>query len=146
MIELRDYKPEDFMIIKRREFDALSFMKFPNPKLISLRLTKGPAFTITNGNIIACGGVLPLWKGVGEGWMVTSPLVEKYPILFAKTAWAKITEIIENLQLVRLQTVVHSEHIVSQKWLQRMGFTNEGLMRKYLGDIDYFRYAWIREI
>ena len=146
MIELRKYIPEDFMIIKRRDFDGLTFNNFPNPKAIAQRLTKGTAYTITDGyEIVASAGVLHLWKGVGEGWAVTSKLVEKYPVFFAKTVWDKINEIIEDMQLVRLQTLVDSEHIVSQKWLERMGFTNEGLMRKYLGGRDFFRYAWIRE-
>ena len=146
MIELRKYVPEDFMIIKRRDFDELTFNSFPNPKAISLRLTKGPAYTIVaNSDLVACAGVLPLWKGVGEGWAVTSNLVEKYPVFFAKTVWAKITEIIEVMQLIRLQTLVDCDHVVSQNWLDRMGFTNEGIMRKYLGGRDFFRYAWIRE-
>lgn len=146
MIEVREYRPEDYMIIKRRDFDSFTFMSFPDPKAIALKLTKGMSYTITNGDVVACGGVLPLWKGVGEGWAVTSPLVEKYPLFFAKSVWEKTTEIIEKLQLVRLQTLVDAEHTISQKWLERMGFTNEGLMRKYLGGRDFFRYAWIREI
>lgn len=145
MIEIRKYQPEDFLTIKRRDFDALAFMHFPNPKAIASRLAKGPAFTMLNGNIIACAGVLPLWKGSGEGWAVTSPLVEKYPVTFAKSVFLKITEIIEEMQLIRLQTVVDAEHTVSQNWLKRMGFKDEGLMRKYLGGRDFYRYAWIRE-
>jgi RimJ/RimL family protein N-acetyltransferase len=49
------------------------------------------------------------------------------------------------MDLDRIQTVVDAEHTVSHKWVERMGFKNEGLMRKYLGGRDFYRYALIRE-
>jgi hypothetical protein len=144
MIELREYKPEDYMTIQRRHFDSLTFLNFPNPNAIALNLFRGPAFTLTNGQIIGCGGILPLWKGVGEGWVITSDLVEKYPILFAKTVWRKMKELMVRMGLERVQTLVDAEHTVSQKWVERMGFENEGLMHKYLGGRDFIRYAIVR--
>ena len=145
MLEVRKYRPDDYMVIKRRHFDSLTFLNFPNPSAISVNLSKGPAYTITNGTPIACGGILPLWKGVGEGWVVTSDFVEKYPILFAKTVWRNMAALIESMDLERIQTVVDAEHDVSRKWVERMGFKSEGLMRKYIGGRDYIRYALIRE-
>jgi hypothetical protein len=145
LIEIREYKPEDYMIIQRRHFDSLTFLNFPNAELVAKNLLKGQAYTITNGVPIACGGILPLWAGVGEGWVVTSPLVEKYPVIFAKTVWRATVELIESMDLDRIQTVVDVEHTVSHKWVERMGFKNEGLMRKYLGGRDFYRYALIRE-
>jgi hypothetical protein len=144
-IKVRDYAPEDYMIIQRRKFDSLTFLNFPNAKQVGKNLAKGPAYTITNGVPVACGGILPLWTGVGEGWVVTSPLVEKYPVIFAKTVWRETVRLIESMDLDRIQTVVDAEHTVSHKWVERMGFKNEGLMRKYLGGRDFYRYALIRE-
>lgn len=144
MIELRPYKPEDYMTIKRRDFDAFTFLNFPNPQAIANNLMNGPAFTLTNGQPIACGGILILWKGVGEGWIITSPEVENHPIVFAKTVWREMERIIRELKLDRVQTLVDSEHKVSQKWVKRMGFHKEGLMVKYIGGRDFFRYALIR--
>jgi len=145
MIEIRPYKPEDYMIIQRRHFDSLTFMNFPDPSAVARNLASGRAYTIANGVPIACGGVLPLWKGVGEGWVVTSDLVEKYPLIFAKTVWRAMTELIVDMGLERIQTVVDSEHTVSQRWVERMGFKNEGLMKKYLGGRDFIRYAIVRD-
>lgn len=145
ILKVREYRPEDYMIIQRRRFDSLTFMNFPNPELIAKSLLRGPAYTITNGVPVACGGILPLWEGVGEGWIVTSPLVEKYPYTFAKTVWRETERLIRSLNLDRIQTVVDAEHTVSQIWVERMGFENEGLMKKYLGGRDFFRYALIRE-
>ncbi|GAF67455.1 unnamed protein product [marine sediment metagenome] len=144
-IKVREYVANDYMVIHRRHFDSLTFLSFPDPEKIAKNLSTGPAYTITNGVPIACGGILPLWEGVGEGWVVTSSLVEKYPIIFAKTVWRSTLELIESMDLDRIQTVVDAEHTVSQIWVERMGFKNEGLMRKYLGGRDFIRYALIRE-
>jgi hypothetical protein len=142
---IREYVPDDFMIIHRRYYDSLTFLNFPNPSAIAKNLSTGPAYTLTNGIPIACGGILPLWKGVGEGWVVTSSLVEKYPITFAKTIWRETIRLIKSMDLERIQTVVDAEHTVSQRWVERMGFESEGLMKKYLGGRDFIRYALIRE-
>jgi len=146
MIKLREYRPEDYMTIQRRHFDSLTFMNFPKPELIAKKFMQGIAYTIeAPEGLVASGGVIPLWKGVGEGWVVTSNLVETYPILFAKTTWRKLYEILNSNGIERIQTTIHKDHIVSQKWAERMGFKNEGLMRKFLGGEDYYRYALVKE-
>lgn len=146
MIELRLYRPDDYFRINRRKFDLLTFLNFPNPKNISETLAKGPAFTgLIDEEILACGGIIPFWKGVGEAWVVTSHFVCEYPLFFAKTIWRKLNGLIILMNLERIQTVVDAENIVSRKWVERMGFVNEGPMRKYIGGRTYIRYAWIKE-
>ena len=145
MIEVRQYVPDDYITVNRRYFDSLTIMHFPNPRSVANNLARGPAFTgLADGEIIACGGILPLWKGVGEAWVVSSELVSLYPITFAKVIWRKMKAIIEELELERVQTTVDAEHKVSQRWLERMNFKNEGVMRKFLGGRDYYRFAWIK--
>jgi len=144
--ELREYRVEDYMRIMRRKFDLVTFKNFTDPEQAGRNLLKGPGFTgLMDGEIIASGGVVILWKGVGEAWVVSSPLVEKYPLIFAKTIARKLREIIRESGLVRVQTMVDAEHIVSQRWIERMGFVQEGLMRKYLQGRDFWRYALVRE-
>jgi len=124
----------------------MTFMNFPDPKMVANNLVNGPAFTgVSKDGIIACGGVLVLWKGVGEAWAITSPLVNLYPLTFAKIIKKKLKWIISEFSLCRVQTVVDKEHIISRKWVEWMGFKEEGLMRKYLGGRDFIRYAWIKE-
>jgi len=114
--------------------------------LIAKRFANGIAYTMeAPEGLVASGGVIPLWKGVGEAWVVTSELVKTYPIMFAKTTWRKLYEIINSNGIERVQTTIHKNHITSQRWAERMGFENEGLMKKFLGGEDYYRYALIKE-
>lgn len=134
------------MTIERRHFDSLAYMQFPQPELVAKKFMEGIAYTIeAPEGLVASGGIIPLWKGVGEAWVITSTLVEKYPVLFAKTVWRKLHEIINTNDIERAQTTIHKDHVVSQRWAERMGFKNEGLMRKYLGGEDYYRYALVKE-
>jgi hypothetical protein len=124
----------------------VTFENYANPEQVGRNLLKGMAYTLTtNGEIIACGGVMPFWKGVGEAWVVTSPLVEKYRLAFAKVVHNKLSEIIRRNGYERVQTCVHADFMSSRRWVERMGFKPEGLMKKYIGGQDYVRYAWVRE-
>lgn len=146
MIKVRAYREDDYLKIQRRHFDALTFMNFPKPEIVAKRFTTGIGYTIeAPEGLVASGGIIPLWKGVGEAWVVTSDLVAIYPVFFAKTTWRKLYEMINSNGIERVQTTIHKDHFVSQRWAERMGFQNEGLMRKYLGGEDYYRYALIKE-
>lgn len=122
----------------------LTFLQFPDPREIARRLASGYAYTVEDkGQIIASGGVLPLWKGVGEAWIVSSPLVPKYKVFFVKTVLREIAILAEKFE--RIQTTIDIENVVSMKWAEWMGFENEGLRRKFLGGRDYWEYALVRD-
>ena len=143
--EVRPYKSEDYIAISRREFDRFTFGTRGNPEVIAKQLFQGKAFTgICEKGIICCAGVLPVWKGVAEAWCVGSPLIESFRFSFPKEVKHKLGQIIEYYKLDRLQTIVDKEFTVSQKWLERMGFSYEGEMPKYIAGRTYLRYAWIR--
>ena len=146
MIELREFIADDYMTIQRRHFDSFTYLNFPNPRRVAEHLALGPGFTmVDNEEIIASGGIMPCWKGVGEAWAITSPRLPSYSFAFARTIWRKLFLLIDTMQLERVATVVDAEHTVSQTWVERMGFKREGLMIKYLGGRDYIRYALIKE-
>jgi len=143
MLELRKFKPEDYLEIERRKFDMLTYLQFPDSKEVASRLAKGIAYTLVNSkSIVASGGILPFWKGVGEAWMVTSGLVPEYGMSFAKTVLKMLNEYAQGYD--RIQTMVDAEHKVSLRWVEWMEFRNEGLMRKFIGGRDYYRFARVR--
>ena len=143
--ELRPYQPEDYLNVTRREFDQFTFGTRGNPEVIARQLSQGQAFTgVCEKGFIACAGVLPIWKGVAEGWCVGSPLIQLFRFSFPRVVHKKIQEVINLYKLDRLQTIVDAEFTVSVKWLERMGFRYEGEMEKYIAGRTYLRYAWVR--
>jgi len=146
MLEFRKYVPEDYLKINRRKFDLVTFENFPDVEQVAKNLSRGYGYTgLADGEIVGLGGILPLWKGVGEAWVVSSPLVARYPLFFYRTIYWMLEELMEKMELVRVQTTVHCKHERSIKWVEKMKFKNEGLMRKYIGGQDYYRYARVEE-
>ncbi|MCK5236266.1 MAG: hypothetical protein KAR06_04695, partial [Deltaproteobacteria bacterium] len=68
--------------------------------------------------------------------------VDKYPVAFQKGSKAIFQAWFNQLELRRLQVAVHHEHKRSIKWLERLGFKNEGTMLYYDPKGETFlRYA-----
>lgn len=106
----------------------------------------GQSFTAIdeNGEIICSAGIFDVWNGVGEAWLLGSHLLNKRGIVLTRTIARRFKIIIKSKKYKRIQSVVHNEWDVSQKFVRFLGFKNEGLMEKYGPDgSDYIRYSII---
>ncbi len=99
---------------------AETFAKFPSATLRS-----------DEGEIIACGGIVILWKGVGEAWGLTTKLVEDYRILYYKTTKTMIEGFAKALKLHRVQATVPVGHEPAARFIIKLGFAREGLLKKF---------------
>jgi len=93
----------------------------------------GPARTMFDGDlVIGCSGILcGAWKGIGEVWSIPSVHVPKYPKSVYKEAMIFINESIEALDLYRLHTTIREEDTTAIRWIEKLGFQREGLMRQF---------------
>ena len=78
--------------------------------------------------------------GVGTVWVLTTPLVEKYPLWFSKAVRNMLNAGTDLYKLERVQATVLKENKKAVKWIEFLGFEREGLMRKYVGG-DHYLYA-----
>lgn len=139
------YKPEHYMSIYKyaREW---TLWGLPNPDQVAQNYMRGPGITgFCDQDVIACGGLVVLWKGVAEAWTVASPLVLKYPLFFHKHAKMFLEDCIEMFHLDRVQCIVDVEFYASQKWVKSMGFKAESVMPKYFMGRTFMRYVIVRE-
>jgi len=99
---------------------------------------------ITDEGIVCSGGIVPVWEGVYEGWVMGSDLMNKYKLSSARIIkWGLDKLIIEN-KMNRLQTAVLKDYSIGHQFAKWLGLEEEGLMRKYGVDKkDYYRYARI---
>jgi len=106
----------------------------------------GQAFTAIDeeGRIVCSAGIFDVWKGVGEAWLVGSSILNERGIALTRILARRFKVIIKTKKYQRIQCVVHNEWTISQKFVELLGFENEGLMRKYGPEgWDYIRYALI---
>ena len=104
----------------------------------------GMSFTAVKDNKIICsGGVIPVWDKVFEGWVMGSHLIWQNRISAAKIIKKGMEFLIQENNIVRLQTAVKKDFILGHRFAQWLGMEEEGIMKKYQNNEDYIRFARI---
>ena len=97
--------------------------------------------------IIGVGGVVLLWPGVGEFWLMLTKDVKEHTSSLTVMRGIKefIDEIIEVRGIDRAQSILRADFDAAIKMNEFLGFKREGLMRKYLPDgSDAYIYARVK--
>jgi len=107
----------------------------------------GLSFTLlADNNPILSGGIIPLWDGVAEGWVMASKEVHKNKIKAASAVKRRLDYLCENNEVWRLQTAVKEKFITGVRFAEWLGLKKEGLMTMYGPDqTNYYRMAKIYE-
>lgn len=129
--------------------DEKGFVSKENRAMFEAYPKIGPAITLLNDSleIVACAGVIMGFEGVGEFWMIPGKLVPKYPKSVWKEAKAFIDDSVERFKLCRIQATIREVDLKAIRWIERLGFEREGLMRRYgLDRLNYFMYARVSDV
>ena len=103
------------------------------------------AETIEDGEIMAVMGIIRMWNGVGQGFVVTS---KNYSggIRYTRAVIAFVNRGMKELNLHRLQTYIDVRWMESARFAELVGLYSECLLRKMSPDgADLFLYARIEE-
>ena len=105
---------------------------------------RGEAHTIKDkGKIVGCAGVLSMWPGVAEAWTIFSKEAKENPFFIHRQTYRILRKIINKNQFRRVQAIVCSADPVSTKWIERLGFVKESVMKKFGADgSDHAMYVW----
>lgn len=95
-----------------------------------------------DGLVVASAGLVPLWAGVAEAWMISGDEVDRHAIKIARTLRTMLEDTMWQRSIHRAQANIHSRFERALRLAEWLGFENEGLMRRFgvEGD-DYFRFA-----
>ena len=89
-------------------------------------------------------GMVILWKGVAEGWVMASQNIFDVKFLAARTIVDKMTEVCKKNKIKRLQTSVKAEFKEGIRFATWLGMEIEGLKKNYGPDgSDYYQLARI---
>ena len=106
---------------------------------------EGQAFTYFIGDkpVFACG-IVQLWDGVAEAWVLCGINVFDIKFLAARTIKELQDETCKKYKIRRLQTSVKAEFKRGLRFATWCGFETEGLKRKYGPDgTDYYQMSVI---
>ena len=103
----------------------------------------GLSFTLlADNNIILAGGIIPIWNGVAEGWVMSSKRVFNHKIRAASAVKKRLDYLCINNNIRRLQTAVKEDFLTGVRFAEWLGLQKEGLMKYYgLDQTNYWRMA-----
>ena len=105
----------------------------------------GNAFTMfVDGKPVFAIGIVVLWNGVAEGWVMANQNVFDIRYLAAKTMKELTEEMCKRNKIKRLQTSVKAEFKLGVRFATWLGLEIEGLKKNYGPDgTDYYQLARI---
>ena len=84
-----------------------------------------------DGEMACCWGFSELWNGVAEGWLLTTPIVERNPISLTRGAIRVFNHVASEMKLHRLQLVVDERNELAIHWASALKFKQEGRLVGY---------------
>ena len=92
--------------------------------------------------LIGSGGMVPLWPGVCEAWLLASNRIHAMPVTAFRMTDRTIKRLMKDHALHRHQAAIHEDWKVALRFSQALGFREEGLMKNYGSDCaNYLRVA-----
>lgn len=99
-----------------------------------------------DGVIVASGGLVPLWAGVGEAWMIAGDEIGKHRVKVSRKMRIMLDDVMRQRGIYRAHANIHCGFERAIRLAEWLGFENEGLMRRFgVEGADYFRYAKVTE-
>lgn len=131
MYEVRDYEEIDLFTIEHRkeELDELTGTDI-DPHSLNEAYMSGDAFTLLyDGKILCCGGVIPIWPGLGEVWWRASVHMHEHGRKVIEVTKGRLD--MYKMKFRRVQTNVISDWKEAIRFIGAMGFHLESVMPKY---------------
>ena len=83
-------------------------------------------------DLVAILGVWPMWPGAGRCWTMLPPeTLRRFPKSIHQQASELLAFIVKRDSLIRVEAIVIEGHEAGRRWIERLGFEHEALMRNY---------------
>ena len=109
---------------------------------------QGYGYTVLDkGKPIVCFGLVPQWPGVAELWLIPDmKLIFKHKLKFHKGSKKFMELCADELNLHRLHVTVSARNVRAIKWIEKIYFSREGVLKKYsFNKNDMITYSRIFE-
>jgi len=149
MIEVKPLKAEDILFVIENGVKEVGLKATPTDEMKALakeREESGMCFTgWVDGEIIGIAGLDKLWEGVGNMWMMLTPLIDKHLKESYRCILKGMKKLIDENKLRRVQSYGRVDFPECHILFEHLGFKVEGLARKYTPDgVDAIMYAKVK--
>jgi hypothetical protein len=123
-------RPADTWIVPFADYHLI-IVGEPHRALME-QVRHGPAFTLIHeGRIAALWGLVLLWPGVAEGWMIATPQLRPIAIPFTYGARRFCAIAAQSLDLHRMQIHVQTSNAAFLRWAVAARFKTEAVLKRY---------------
>lgn len=108
---------------------------------VAAAIDRGPAYAVAHeGRLLAIGGVAIVWPGRGHLWgLLAGGLgVSMTPI------HRVVSRVLAEVDVRRLEAHISCDHPEASRWIEMLGFEQEGVMRAFWKGRDFALYARVR--
>ncbi len=150
MIEIKPLKAEDVFWAIEHGVKECNIRVIPNQDIKDIaaeREASGLCITgWVDGEIVGCGGIDPIHKGVGSVWLLLTNYIDNHP----KEGYMCIKEGFEKLikdnKLRRIEGYGRVDFLESHILFKHLGFKVEGRKKEYTPDgVDVIMYGLVRK-
>jgi len=136
------YLPKHLRLSEIRPIDTMLMNSF-DEDFIDNRYIPGFSFTgFYKSQVVMIYGIIPLWKGVAELYMVPTVHLNDHKFVFHRAALRFFEYTAMRMQLHRYQCYVCCRNVPAVKWIEACYFHYEGLLYKFGPDMsDYKLYG-----
>jgi len=143
-LDIKPFKAEHAMQLELRpeESEAKDNLDLYK-QFADMHYSNGPACSLYyQGKLLFCCGVVLMYPGVGLAWIACDKAIKGFGRECLHYGRMILDEIIEQYKLHRVQAEIKSSVDYFHKFILRLGFEEEGTMRKYGPDgSDYILYS-----
>jgi hypothetical protein len=130
MLEIRPIQEGDLELIRQNPLEE-AVKKYPDWKTPENNAWSA----LWNGKLIAVGGMIILWEGVGEAWLMLSKDFNGMSNIAVLLGLRKqLNKMVEDNKLWRVQAMVRPDVPKAVEMIEYFGFEKEGLLKKYCPD------------
>lgn len=128
------FQPEHATMMQLRSVEAGYRERFAAETWAALqaRPRQGPCFTaLLHGSPIAAFGLVRMWPGVAEAWMLTDEAIKRHGLPLTRAARKFFACAEQSERLHRLQITCDVRFFGAVEWAQVVGFRVEARLHRY---------------
>lgn len=125
------FEPDHLKLLLLQPSQAIMQPLLDNPEYAQSLKDAGPAYSAVDGDaVFACAGFIPQWEGRAIAWALISAEAGRHFVTITRA----VKRAMDLHQFRRVETAVAHEFPQGHRWARMLGFTREGLMRRYTPD------------
>lgn len=147
IIAFRAEHAEELIERGRQDFGSLADADMSlRPYFDVLTEAQDQSYTVVDdGHLVLSAGIFEVWEAMGEAWLLPSQRLLEKPLRAIRVVKPRFEQIIERHGFRRVQATAHADFLRGQRFLEWLGFEQEGRLRKYGPDgADHIIYSRIQ--